>query len=502
MKRAIICILLGLVSFVSLSAQSRVKKVEDDGFVWYKLSSNGYYGAESSSGKTLVPLSKGYTFIMYTSNSIGCLYVQKDNHEGIYSKDGRELISTDRAYDSVTLYTSGYFGVKKNGKEGACDLSGKEVVPPVYSDLILSSGVYNTKDSNGNWVPISEVTVSTTYHTTTTNTTSEISRRKFKNDDGHEGYYTKKDGYEGIEDIYGNTVIPLSRQYINVLYSGGVYYVKKDGYEGICDKSGKEILAPRYYKEVLFSSGKCKYKNTSGEWIDVPSGYTSTATVSTHETGGTNQTPPSSTTRQSAYGDLLYSGQYTYTSLIRTFDDFLGMGTPSLCNITVYERALLFNNDAPAEYYGYRTVYGEYGRAYGNSEQFYLVTNNGDIRYVVRVTMNTMLGAFTDERMAFFDHGDTRSQYEGKAFSSKGNTNNNYNTGGTYGGSTGTVTTQQGQKSCPVCYGTGTCQTCYGSGWVSNPYSNERHTCSSCNNQYDNAPYKGKCWKCHGTGRL
>ena len=115
MKRAIICILLGLVSFVSLSAQSREKKVEDDGFVWYQLSSNGYYGAESSSGKTLIPLSKGYTFIMYTSNSIGCLYVKKDNHEGIYSKDGRELISTDRAYDSVTLYTSGYFGVKKNG---------------------------------------------------------------------------------------------------------------------------------------------------------------------------------------------------------------------------------------------------------------------------------------------------------------------------------------------------------------------------------------------------
>lgn len=153
---------------------------------------------------------------------------------------------------------------------------------------------------------------------------------------------------------------------------------------------------------------------------------------------------------QAQSGDFLCAGQYTYTGQIRTFDNFISTGEPGVCNINVYEYYLYFNSDDPLNFIGYRTVYGEYGRAYGNNDQFYLVTKNGDVRYVVRVTINTMIGPMTDERMAFFDKGNTVSQYQGKVFSS---------------------------------------------------FSADRYPCSTCNYSGANPSYVGKCWKCHGTGK-
>ncbi len=205
---------------------------------------------------------------------------------------------------------------------------------------------------------------------------------------------------------------------------------------------------------------------------------------------------------QAQDGDCLCAGEYTFTGQIRTFDNFTSTGNPGVCNIIVCENSLYFNSDEPLSFIGYRTVYGEYGRAYGNNDQFYLVTKNGDVRYVMRITINTMIGPMTDERMAFFDKGNTVSRYQGNSFNSSGATYG----GGTYNGNTGTTGTTgtgtvQHDDSCSVCYGSGNCQTCYGSGWVSSSFSADRYPCSTCNHSGANPAYVGKCWKCHGTGK-
>ena len=43
-----------------------------------------------------------------------------------------------------------------DGKKGACDLQGNEVVPPIYDQLQFLNGVYKYKDANGKWVPVPE----------------------------------------------------------------------------------------------------------------------------------------------------------------------------------------------------------------------------------------------------------------------------------------------------------------------------------------------------------
>lgn len=118
MKKIIfIAILLGFTS-LSANAQTRSLRTEKDGFQWYKFFSSDwkYEGAESVDGKTLIPLSRQYTFICY------------------HSKSGHK----------------GYFNVKKGDKEGACDIYGREIIAPQYKKLFYLSEGFCWEDSEGN----------------------------------------------------------------------------------------------------------------------------------------------------------------------------------------------------------------------------------------------------------------------------------------------------------------------------------------------------------------
>lgn len=96
-------------------------KIESNGFKWYNTKQGTKEGAEDYNHNTLIPLSRGYTFIVYHPR------------EGL----------------------SGYFCVWKNDKIGACDATGKEVISPIYKDAIcFSSSGFNYKNSNDEWVPI------------------------------------------------------------------------------------------------------------------------------------------------------------------------------------------------------------------------------------------------------------------------------------------------------------------------------------------------------------
>lgn len=118
MKKIIfIAILLGLTA-LSANAQTRSLRTEKDGFQWYNTYSSDmkYEGAESVDGKTLIPLSRQYTFICY------------------HSKSGHK----------------GYFKVNKGDKYGACDIYGREIIAPQYRKLYYLSKGFSWEDSEGN----------------------------------------------------------------------------------------------------------------------------------------------------------------------------------------------------------------------------------------------------------------------------------------------------------------------------------------------------------------
>lgn len=61
-------------------------------------------------------------------------------------------------YDSIQLIDNAYFRVKHNGKVGACDLKGKELVPPKYSDIKRRNGKFVViLPGTDNWVSVDDL---------------------------------------------------------------------------------------------------------------------------------------------------------------------------------------------------------------------------------------------------------------------------------------------------------------------------------------------------------
>ncbi len=148
----IIIILACLLSYDSHAQVGRKQHVEEDGFVWYELTQNiSQHGAENESGGSIVPV--GDYDIMYFS---GYFLLFSHNHEGIYSKDGQEVIPLSSQYEHV-LPLGNYFQVERKGKVGVCDIQGEEIIPTDkgYSDIVYNEVTgFSYENSNGSYTPI------------------------------------------------------------------------------------------------------------------------------------------------------------------------------------------------------------------------------------------------------------------------------------------------------------------------------------------------------------
>ena len=205
-------VLLSVVCNDCWAQVTRTREVEKDGFVWYELkdtSRDRYYGAESASGKTIVPI--GHYMVIYHTTSGGWFNVTDwDSHrEGAYTKDGRYSIPISRGYEEVHFRPEDdgsypYFKVGRNGLYGACDLSGREIIAPKYESLFYYSGDgFNYEDSNGNYVALgikldsdgiyrgSNSVAST--RTTTSSSSSSSNSTSYSSSSGlrYKGTYTK-----------------------------------------------------------------------------------------------------------------------------------------------------------------------------------------------------------------------------------------------------------------------------------------------------------------------
>ena len=218
--------------------QEEANKIEKElkietGFKWYKVKQRGNVGAEDYYHNTLIPLSRGYTYI---------------------------------TFDDETGHI-GYFRIKKGDNYGACDLTGYEVISPNYDFAGYYGDGFEYKTSAGKYVPTGWYLDKNGKATREVPINKDLQSEK----DGFKWYQVRQGDKYGAEDYLNRTLIPLSREYTSIYYSQeeghkGYFRIKKNGKYGACDLTGKEIAQPIYESLIYISSG-FEYKNSDGDWI-------------------------------------------------------------------------------------------------------------------------------------------------------------------------------------------------------------------------------------------
>ena len=463
----------------SPTAKKTKKKDKNTGLKWVEVQDGEYYGIEIDN-RVIVPCR--YSRIQFEDGFFIAGIMGNPWKYACYTKEGKCIIPESLGFASIG-YSSldPYIKVIKPGKKyGAYDLEGHEIMS---TDLGYEYIDFNKKKP-------------------------DLCR-------------VEKGKRWGIYDIRlkKEIISPLKYDevWIDTEYTSGKTYfrVAKDGKYGICLANGKEIIAPQY-NYVSYSVSQFDYKADDGHYYDTgididgnkvkmrigrtpptntsvastssntsnSSSYSSSSSSSSYSTSSSSQMPSSS-----QYGKLLFQGVYTNTGVVRNSTSITGCGQTNIDNFAVYEQALVvLSGSLVWPYVGIESVYGEVGRRYGEGQVFYLVTDNGQIRFVAQNG--------TDVISLYLDKGDTRSTYNGKVFSTPiGNGGNTYgNNGGNYNNQQ-QIQGKQNLRRCTVCYGRGVCSICNGSKWVTNSFGQKGlHKCGSCGGT-------GLCKSCNGTGR-
>ena len=145
-----------LLCVIVVNAQTvRTHEIENDGFEWYFIEKDGKKGAEDKYGNTILPVI--FSLIRYSK---GWFWVRKEEaeSEAVYTREGNCFIPFSRGYDISGFMEvegkTGYFYVWRiyNGKayEGACDMTGKEIIPTKYQGVHYENNRFEVHTENGN----------------------------------------------------------------------------------------------------------------------------------------------------------------------------------------------------------------------------------------------------------------------------------------------------------------------------------------------------------------
>ena len=171
--------------------------------------------------------------------------VKKDGKQGVCDINGKEII-VPNYYDKVwycNIEDNHFFVVEKDNKEGVCDKDGQEIMHPIVCDDVevvgTSDAFYYIVKKNGK-KGVCDMKG------------REIVATKYDN-----VYYRIRSGYFdvrldnklGVCDMNGHEIIVP--KYDDIFKnSDGCYKVKLNGKEGICDATGQEIIAPLVWEEI------------------------------------------------------------------------------------------------------------------------------------------------------------------------------------------------------------------------------------------------------------
>lgn len=133
---------------------TKTREVGDDGFIWYKLKRGNLYGVQDLDGNIIIPIK--FERIIYVDLHTCYFAVTSGDYEGVYTRKGRLVVSTDRHYTKISSGVGGekfgkvFWKAYRNG--GGClilDAKGNEAFSAEqYSDITLASsfGKPNGKD--------------------------------------------------------------------------------------------------------------------------------------------------------------------------------------------------------------------------------------------------------------------------------------------------------------------------------------------------------------------
>lgn len=162
-------------------------------------------------------------------------------------------------YDEVRGFKDGLAIVKKAGKWGCVDLTGKEFIQPLYDEIcqfeegfaaIKKDGKWGMIDTSGKeFIKVQYDEIFSFGHRAAVDKDEKISSGR----DAKTA--VKKDGKWGIIDISGKEII--KPQYDNVPYFNiyGAAAVNKDGKWGLVDTSGRELISLQYDQMSTFDNG-------------------------------------------------------------------------------------------------------------------------------------------------------------------------------------------------------------------------------------------------------
>ena len=266
MKLKILLLLLLLASERSIGFAQITKelKTEDDGYKWYLVSSNGVRGAQDTNGKDIVPLSKKCEWVSYDNGFLcGTIFPSDDDLDKIknayYDKKGNVIIALGRynmvSYNAPEDGKPAWFSVKKNGLKGACDVTGKEIVPPVYNGLLYGSKGFEGRKNETESFELLNILLPN--H----DIMAFVEKTQKTESDGFVWYKLRDYPNYGAADKDGRILLPMSMQLTRVNYRPstvlgkyGVFEVYKEDFVGVYNSQGVEILSPNkgytYWKYI------------------------------------------------------------------------------------------------------------------------------------------------------------------------------------------------------------------------------------------------------------
>lgn len=221
------------------------KNTESNGFEWIKTRkgiTNRVYGAKDKNGRELIPLSRNYDLIYFDVEEKGF----------------------------------GYFTVRKNGKQGACDVTGKEIIPCIYESVFYGSSgsgmCFKYKGSDGKYHEL-DVALDENGKGCKPDPERFLSKERKIADDGFVWYEVRNgkssDNYNkyGARTIDNKVIIPESFFYIK--YLDGYFIAEKygiDEFDNLYDINGTCVVSQnRQYKiiEVHKNEGWAKVSRQS-----------------------------------------------------------------------------------------------------------------------------------------------------------------------------------------------------------------------------------------------
>lgn len=375
---------------------------------------------------------------------------------GVCGKDGELLLPPryDRVSDISDLHGEMLVVFSENAKCGVADISGNEIVPPVYDHVC----VYKDKDLK--------------YFKVELNNKTGICDEN--------GVEIIPPLYDGVAYYNGEFRDMVNGRFVEVIdvarYANPEEKIIQENGKWVLSYKGK-IFSLHPYDELVWVKDKNRYYGT----ID---GY-------------------------STYIDL--TGKEVNSIAKRVFDEAYAMpGTNFQEKITLYNRVIELDSNNREGYKGMAlnnigAMYAEVGDEdialvyYDKSAQL------GNIYGISNATVirDARKAAARAERSQRISDALTQISNSLSTMSStlQQNSSNNYNNHNNNSGGNSDIKVRHA-KHCTHCGGSGSCAKCGGDGYVLGKFSQEFEPCSSCNFKGRTPKSKqGKCTSCNGTGQ-